>query len=266
MLPSFPASSDANGNLLVQSRLAFAESGDLHLRPTHHPPDNHIATSVHETNAGNSSLEVAAWAAFARGLGLARDSVYDVVRAIGLEPSVAHAVADQVTEIAKTEAGAHVLAGSASQEARLTLAFKGVSVEFAGAGGKFQLKVQEVSLKASGGGAGSAGGEAHFGEAKVAVKAAQENLKVSADGGQLQARFAELGTSLDATVSVGSFSDVAAASSDNGLGLSLTGADGSQSWLGAGAVTGLSFDLAVPLPSSGGLSLVAGGNPVNVTV
>src|SRR5258708_22063289 len=258
MLPLFSAPFDASGNLLVSTRVGIADLADAH--PQSPPYTSSSRPSAAGAGKAERGLEIAAWAAFARGLGLARESVFDIIRAIGLDPGIARAVADQVAATGK--AAGEVATGTtpAPQGAKLALVFNGVAVRLAGAHGQLSVKVDEVSIKASlGAGTGDQG--PGFGEARVTIAAAKENLSVNADNAGLQARFAELGVSLNAEVSASQLS-ASPAGGDPGSGLGFTGPNGASGQLAAANVTGVSFDLAVPLQAGGGQSLVAGPNPV----
>jgi hypothetical protein len=187
--------------------------------------------------------------------------VFDIVRAAGLDAGRAREVADAVAESGRSAKAA--APGPAPQGARLALVFQGVSVSFAAGNGSASVSVAEVSIKASLG-VGSGDSKPGFGEARISVAVTDETVAVAAGNGTLEARAQELGVSLDATVAVDRLPPSGAAGTDGGsLGVTLP--DGSSGQVSPASVTGLGFDLAVPLagPSQAGLG---GPAPVNVTV
>src|SRR5258708_33536699 len=243
MLPLFSAPFDASGNLLVSTRVGIADLADAH--PQSPPYTSSSRPSAAGAGKAERGLEIAAWAAFARGLGLARESVFDIIRAIGLDPGIARAVADQVAATGK--AAGEVATGTtpAPQGAKLALVFNGVSVRLAGAHGQLSVKVDEVSIKASlGAGTGDQG--PGFGEARVTIAGANENLSVNADNAGLQARFAELGVSLNAEVPASQLS-ASPAGGGPGPGLRFSRPHRPRGQLGAAHLTRGRLDRALPL-------------------
>jgi hypothetical protein len=240
MLPLFQAPFDANTSVLLASRLGPAEPVDPHPPPA---PSTTEAGGSDPLAGGGPAL--AGWTAFARSLGLARETVFDIVRAAGLDAGHAREVADAVAEAGK---GAKAEpAQPAAQGARLALVFKGVSVSFAAGDGSASVNVAEVSIKASLG-TGSGDGQLGFGQARLSLAVSGETVSVAAGNDTLQARVQELGVSVDAAVT-----------------LDEPPAPGAASEPAPANVTGLGFDLAVPLQGTSPAGQ-GGPAPVNVTV
>jgi len=233
MLPLFSAPFDANGSVLVPGRPGSPEPADVRPHSTSDPGLDGGAAAA----AGVSVLALAQWTAFARSLRVAHDSVYDVVRAVGLDASLAHAVAEQVAALGSDAVESQPDRTPVDPAAKLALVFDGVTVSFAGSTGSFQLSVDQVSVKASAG----AGAEAGFGEARFSFREAGDGRSVDAQDSTLEARVKELGVSVAGEVAVDRLP---------------TGE------VSAKSVSQLRFDLAVPLAASG----EPGTHPVNVTV